>query len=284
MVKISACLPVYKTEERHLRECIESVLWQTFGDFELLILDDCPEQPVRNIVESYHDKRIRYMQNPENLGISQTRNKLIEMAKGEYLAVIDHDDVSLPERFAKEAAYLDKHPETGVVSCFYKEITTQKIHCYPVDNLQICQELLFSSCVVHPAAMIRKSVLLQNNLQYEEMYSPSEDYALWCRLIGKTGFHNIPEVLFLYRNHENNTSHRQKDKMAAATQAIYAFVRRDNADLWDVVQSNSTFVKRISLFGFIPLVTIRHCGKKRKYLLFDLIPLIITKAKWSKKS
>ena len=55
MVKISACLPVYKTEERHLRECIESVLWQTFGDFELLILDDCPEQPVRNIVESYHD-------------------------------------------------------------------------------------------------------------------------------------------------------------------------------------------------------------------------------------
>ena len=284
MVKISACLPVYKTEERHLRECIESVLWQTFGDFELLILDDCPEQPVRNIVESYHDKRIRYMQNPENLGISKTRNKLIEMAKGEYLAVIDHDDISLPERFAKEAAYLDEHPETGVVSCFYKEIIDQKIHCYPVDNLQICQELLFSSCVVHPAAMIRKSVLLKNNLQYEEMYSPSEDYALWCRLIGKTEFHNIPEVLFLYRNHQNNTSHLQKDKMATATMAIYAFVRRDNADLWEAVQSRLTLVKCYRLFNIIPLLSIRCLGKKSKYLLFDIIPLITVKIKWSKKS
>ena len=62
MVKISACLPVYKTEEKYLRECIESVLGQTFQDFELLILDDCPEQPVKSIVESYHDKRIKYMQ------------------------------------------------------------------------------------------------------------------------------------------------------------------------------------------------------------------------------
>ena len=283
MVKISACLPVYKTEEKYLRECIESVLGQTFQDFELLILDDCPEQPVKSIVESYHDKRIKYMQNPENLGISKTRNKLIEMAKGEYLAVIDHDDISLPERFAKEAAYLDEHPETGVVSCFRKNIVGGKIERYPADNSEISRRLMFSSCIVHPAAMIRKSVLLQNNLRYEERYSPAEDYALWCRLIGKTGFHKIPEVLFLYRNFENNTSHRQKSRMGEVTQAIYAFVRRDNADLWDVVQSNSTFVKRISLFGFIPLVTIRHCGKKRKYLLFDLIPLIITKAKWSKK-
>ena len=284
MVKISACLPVYKTEEKYLRECIESILEQTFQDFELLILDDCPEHPVKSIVESYHDKRIKYMQNPENLGISKTRNKLIEMAEGEYLAVVDHDDVSLPERFAKEAAYLDEHPETGVVSCFYKEIIDQKIHCYPVDNLQICQELLFSSCVVHPAAMIRKSVLLKNNLQYEEMYSPSEDYALWCRLIGKTEFHNIPEVLFLYRNHQNNTSHLQKDKMATATMAIYAFVRRDNADLWEAVQSRLTLVKCYRLFNIIPLLSIRCLGKKSKYLLFDIIPLITVKIKWSKKS
>lgn len=279
MVKISACLPVYKTEEKYLRECIESILGQTFQDFELLILDDCPEQPVKSIVESYHDKRIRYMQNTENLGISKTRNKLIEMARGEYLAVVDHDDVSLPERFEKEAAYLDKHPETGVVSCFYKEITKQKIHCYPVDNLQICQELLFSCCVVHPAAMIRKSVLLQNNLRYEERYSPAEDYALWCRLIGKTEFHNIPEVLFLYRNFADNTSHRQKSRMGEVTQAIYAFVRRDNPDLWAEAQSRATVVRRIRLLGFIPFITIRIKGKFCKWRLFDAVPLLTIRSK-----
>ena len=279
MVKISACLPVYKTEEKYLRECIESVLGQTFQDFELLILDDCPEQPVKSIVESYHDKRIKYMQNPENLGISKTRNKLIEMAQGEYLAVVDHDDISLPERFAKEAAYLDEHPETGVVSCFRKNIVGGKIERYPADNSEISRRLMFSSCIVHPAAMIRKSVLLQNNLRYEERYSPAEDYALWCRLIGKTGFHNIPEVLFLYRNFENNTSHRQKSRMGEVTQAIYAFVRRDHPDLWAEAQSRATVVRRIRLFGIIPFLTVRTKGKISKCRLFDFLPLVTIRSK-----
>ena len=93
MPKISVLMPVYKTPEAYLKAAIESILAQTFGDFEFLILDDCPQDDRQKIVESYGDKRIKYIKNPQNMGISAARNKLIDLAKGEYLAVFDHDDI-----------------------------------------------------------------------------------------------------------------------------------------------------------------------------------------------
>ena len=111
MVKVSVLMPVYKTNEKFLREAIESILGQTFSDFEFLILDDCPEDDRESIVKSYDDKRIKYIKNEKNLGITPSRNKLIDMAEGEYLAVFDHDDISLPERFQKQVEFLDNHPE-----------------------------------------------------------------------------------------------------------------------------------------------------------------------------
>ena len=100
MLKVSVLMPVYKTPEKYLREAIESILAQTFTDFEFLILDDCPtDKTCEAIINSYSDSRIKYQKNPENLGISGTRNKLLSMAKGEYIAVMDHDDISMPDRF-----------------------------------------------------------------------------------------------------------------------------------------------------------------------------------------
>lgn len=115
--KVSVLVPVYRPREEYLRACIDSILSQTFCDFELLLLDDCPEdRTAEAVIKSYADGRIRYSRNPANLGISASRNLLIDMARGEYLAVMDHDDISLPERLEKETAYLDAHPEVGVVS------------------------------------------------------------------------------------------------------------------------------------------------------------------------
>ena len=115
--KVSVLVPVYRPREEYLRACIDSILSQTFRDFELLLLDDCPEdRTAEAVIKSYADGRIRYSRNPANLGISASRNLLIDMARGEYLAVMDHDDISLPERLEKETAYLDAHPEVGVVS------------------------------------------------------------------------------------------------------------------------------------------------------------------------
>ena len=121
MPKISVLMPVYKTPEPFLREAVESILNQTAENFEFLILDDCPEdRAAEAVIASYDDARIKYFRNERNLGIAGSRNRLMEMATGDYLAVADHDDVSLPQRLEKEAAYLDAHRECGVVSGWYQ--------------------------------------------------------------------------------------------------------------------------------------------------------------------
>ncbi len=218
MPKVSVCLAVYKTKPEYLRECIESILNQTFTDFEFLIVDDCPEdKECEKIIKSYNDNRIKYFRNEKNLGISGARNRLLDTATGEYIAVMDHDDISLPTRFEKQVAYLDTHPECGVVSCWYERFPNIKIKKKPEKNKQIVKALKNSCPLLHPAAMIRKSVLVENHLKYEGEFSPSEDYALWCRLVGKTSFHNVPEILFRYRDHETNESKKNNQKMKNAT-------------------------------------------------------------------
>lgn len=271
MPKVSVLMPVYKTNEKYLKEAIESILNQTFSDFEFLILDDCPEDPREEIIKSYKDNRIKYYKNDKNLGISQSRNKLIGMAKGEYLAIMDHDDISLPERFKKQVEYLDEHSDIGVVSSNFKFIIENKISDYPIDDYNIKLTLMFACIVWHPASMIKKSILVDNNIHYEEEFSPSEDYALWCRLIPFTKFHNIKDALFYYRNHEENTTHKQKSKMRQATLSIWSFARNENPVLYEESLLKIVHIKRIKLFGFIPFLKVVTQANKSKIYLFGIL-------------
>lgn len=268
MPKISVLMPIYKTREEHLRQAIESVLAQTLTGFELLILDDCPEDDREQIVKSYADKRINYFKNEKNLGISETRNKLITLAKGEYLAVFDHDDICHPKRFEKEAKILDNHPEIGVVGCDYQKYPNGKIKRRPHENEDIECALMQGCAILHPCAMIRKSVL--KGLKYEQAFSPAEDYALWCRLLGKTKFYNIPEVLFFYRDHENNTSKHQKQKMDNAGKKIQTFVRKEHPDIYKKACQNARFRIKVLLFGKIPLFQFTQKGQEIKGFLTHL--------------
>ena len=278
MPKVSVLMPVYKTNEKYLREAISSILNQTFTDFEFLILDDCPSDTREGIVRSYNDDRIKYYKNEQNLGITPSRNKLIDMAKGEYLAVFDHDDISLPIRFEKQVQYLDEHKDVGVVSCKVKSIIRNKLSKNPTNDTDIKLALMRACVINHPASMIRKSVLTENNICYEERFSPSEDYALWCRLIPFTKFHNINEVLFHYRDHAENTSHKQENKMQQATLAIWAFVKNDNPTLYNEFLLKAKHTTRIRLFGFIPFLTIIKQANRTKVYLFEKIPLFTSKS------
>ncbi len=265
--KVSILMPVYKTPEPYLREAIESMLNQTFTDFEFLILDDCPTDNRKEIVLSYQDTRIKYSQNETNLGISESRNKLIDMAKGEYLAIFDHDDISVAERLEKEVEYLDNHAEVGVVSGSIKTLVSNKVITKPADNLAIKVNLVRGCAVVHTAAMIRKSVLLHHHIRYEENFSPCEDYMLWARLIDKTMFHNLPEVLVYYRDAEGNTSHLQRDKMIDKDRLIRDVIYRNHPYL------STLRVNTIRLFGVITLFKIFYTSNKTTYKLFGIIPL-----------
>lgn len=285
MTKISVLMPVYNTPENYLREAVESILAQTCADFEFLILNDAStDDNVEKVINSYDDKRIRYWQNDRNLGISLSRNKLIGLSRGEYLAVFDHDDVSLPERLEKQAAFLDAHPEVGVVGCWYRILGTEnKVSRFPAEDAEIKEIMVNSCCICHPASMIRRSVLVEHNIGYENDYTPAEDYALWCRLLSKTRFANLPEVLFAYRNHEGNTSHLQREKMRDASIRIQNFVRRDNPELWAAEAKMQETVK-IRLFGLLPLLTIKRSRSRELWLLFGFVRLFDVGRKRVRKS
>lgn len=269
MPKVSVLMPIYKTNETFLKEAIESILNQTYLDFEFLILDDCPQDNREEIVKSYHDKRIVYAKNEKNLGISKSRNKLIDMAKGEYLAIMDHDDIALPLRFEKEVQFLDNYPDVGVVGTWYERFPNLKIKKLFVINHQIERDLMFNCAVLHPSAMIRKSVLLKHNIRYEEKFSPAEDYALWCRLIGKTKFANIPEVLQKYRNYENNTSKIQAQKRQTASSQIHKFLEKEHSDLMQEMIFKKQTLKILGL----PVISKINKGGTEKYKILGLFQM-----------
>ena len=271
-MKVSVLTPIYKTDERILREAIESVLNQTFRDFEFLLLDDCPEDDREAVVRSYDDKRIIYLKNERNLGITASRNKLIDLAKGEYLAVFDHDDICRPERFAKEVAYLDAHPACGVVSGWTKP-TCGGVNEYPEGDHGIKVALMHGISMWHPASMVRKSVLVATGARYEAAYTPVEDYMLWMKLVAHTAFHNLQEVLLDYRRHACNTSVVRKRELDAQDLRCKAWAKVHLPELYAEYELARRTERRVRLLG-VPLVKITSDFRETQVWLFGRIPLM----------
>ncbi len=279
MPRVSVLTPIYNTNPMHLRQCIESILNQTFTDFEFLIINDSPENTeLDDIVMSYKDNRIKYIKNTQNIGISDTRNKLLNSATGEYLAIFDHDDISVPERLATQINILDKSPGIGVVSGWLEFFGSENfIWKTPELDWDIKVQTLQNCCVAHTASMIRKSVLQENNIKYENFYSPAEDYQLWARLLGCTHFYNIQQVLVKYRTHTNMTTIQQKEKMYNAWRMISSELRNKYPAYYEALkkQDNITGTRfRFRLFGYIPLLKIKNNWVQ----LFECIPIF--KIKW----
>lgn len=274
--KVSALLPVFNTEPECLRETINSILSQDFEDFELLIIDDGSAAPeVGQVISSYQDPRIVFTKNEKNLGIALTRNKLIEMSRGEYLAVVDHDDISTPDRFRKEVGVLDANPEVGVVGSFNRQIPSNTLTVYPKDNDTIEEMLLHNkNSIFHPTTMIRKSVLLSNNLKYKPEFTPAEDYLLFCDLIGKTKFANIPETLLYYRWNKKNISYAKRYLSSYLVKQASSKAAEEHPDIWLRGKSKIVNSYYYTLFGFIPILTIREQGRKIIYLLFGVLPVL----------
>ncbi len=278
--RVSVLTPIYNTNPQHLRECIESILAQTFTDFEFLILNDSPDNTeIEKIVLEYatRDKRIKYLKNDKNMGITPSRNKLIKMARGEYIAIFDHDDISMPNRLQREVEYLDANPYIGVVSGLMQNFgSNNAIRTAPELDTDIKIAMTNNCSVWHTAAMVRKSVLVDNGIEYEEYYSPCEDYRLWSQLMDKTKFYNLQIVLVKYRMFQEQTSSKQKTKMNTMHRAIQLeMANRFPAyyDAWRVSDAHTTSF-RLRLFGFLPLIKVKH----NIVYLFEFVPLF--KIKW----
>ena len=220
---ISVIMSNYNTPEEYLRDAVESILNQTYSNFEFIIVDDCSTDNSLEIIESYKDSRIIIIKNEVNLGITKSLNRALAVAKGEYVARMDADDISLPERFQKQVDYLNKHPDTIVcgtwVSLFGNgaDSLKEKQACKMLpekDELQI--RLLFGNHtnIIHPTAMFNHRLLIENGISYNENYIYAQDYRMWVDCCRKGNLANVPELLFNYRIHSKAVS---TDKKSAQT-------------------------------------------------------------------
>lgn len=212
MPKISVIMPVYNTQESFLREAIESILNQTYCDFEFLIIDDGSVNNAADVIHSYNDDRIKYIKNEKNLGIIKTLNKGLELMQGEYIARIDSDDVALAERFEKQVKFLDENPNISILCSRFQWFPKDRIITPPVSDKQIKENLLLSTNVIgHSTVMIRTDFIKKFNLRYDDEFKYCEDYRLWLDAIDKTKFACLPEILVKYRIHENSVCQKNID-------------------------------------------------------------------------
>jgi glycosyltransferase involved in cell wall biosynthesis len=205
---ISVLMPVYNCE-LYVREAIDSILNQTFTDFEFLIIDDASTDTTVEIIRSYNDFRIQLIVKPLNTGYTNSLNQGLKLAKGKYIARMDGDDISYPERFAKQITYLDANTEVVLCATGYKIIGIDSELSFPENHDTIKLALLKGNCISHPSVMMRKETLDEHLLIYDSTKEPAEDYALWIRLLFVGKLHILPEVLLEYRMYANQVSHRR---------------------------------------------------------------------------
>lgn len=189
-----------------LKEAIESILNQTFNDFEFLIINDCSTDNSLQIIKSYNDPRIYLVENQKNIGLTQSLNRGLELAKGKYIARMDADDISLPHRLSVQVAFMDLNIEIGVCGSWVQFIGTDDIIMFPLENeaIKIC--MFGSNAFAHSTVIIRNSLFKIFSLLYDAAHKFAQDYEIWSRAYRCFKLANIPEVLLLYRNHPNQVT------------------------------------------------------------------------------
>ena len=200
-------MPVYNGQ-KYIREAIDSILGQTLKAFEFIIINDGSTDDSVRIIRSYIDPRIRLINNENNIGLIKTLNRGLELAKGEYLARMDCDDVSLPYRLEKQVDYLNKNPDIDTCGTWFTSFGRKRKKVGKTEERDefIRSHLIFNPSICHPTVMFSLNSLRNYRLCYDEKYVHAEDYALWVRAMNFLKFANIQEVLYLYRIHPDSVS------------------------------------------------------------------------------
>ena len=209
--EITVLMPVFNNE-KYLKQAIESILAQTYKDFELLIIDDGSTDGSNNIIQSFTDSRIRLVKNDTNEGLIKTLNKGIELAKGEFIARMDGDDIALPKRLEKQVEVLKSSPSVSMVACCISIIDEagEEQGFWGDDKLAITNEQIRNTlpnenCIAHPSVMIRKDKLMK--YKYSLALKDSEDWDLWLRMASdREEFYKIKDVLLKYRVHPESVT------------------------------------------------------------------------------
>lgn len=212
--RVSVILPVYNNE-RYLGEAIDSIISQTFEDFELIIISEFGTSAASTeIIDSFADERIMHVRKKDPRGLAMSLNIGLGLARAEYIARMDSDDVSEKQRFAKQIAHLDAHPELAVIGSWNSEITEDgeviRINPVPLGPKFLKWSMLFNCQICHSSIMARRGPLLTLG-GYPEDAEYCEDYALWLKLMKQYSADNLPEVLVKVRRHDANITVLNRD-------------------------------------------------------------------------
>ncbi|NDW09800.1 glycosyltransferase family 2 protein [Dysgonomonas sp. 520] len=203
---VSVVMPAYNAE-KYLKEAIDSILNQTYKNFEFIIVDDGSTDKTSEIIESYTDNRIKLLKNDKNRGLIYSANIAIRVATGKYIARMDADDISLPERLEKQVLFLEKNNEVSILGTSYVRSDNNKQVHHPENTELIKIYLLEGTTFAHPSVMIRRNNIVQYNLFFQDEYISAEDYALWTSFSMKNlNMANLQDVLVYYRIHNEQIS------------------------------------------------------------------------------
>ena len=208
MPKVSVIMPAYNAE-KYIKEAIDSILGQTFRDFELIVLNDCSRDHTESVIRSYDDPRIVYVRNEQNMGVARTLNRGLELAKGEYIARMDADDIALPERFAVQLDYLERNPDTAVVASAVELFGAQDgVRVFSATSEKLKADLLYANCFAHPSVMMRTAMIRELG-GYDGSFEGVEDYHLWVCAVQKYRIASVEQVLLRYRIHPSQVTQTQ---------------------------------------------------------------------------
>jgi glycosyltransferase involved in cell wall biosynthesis len=225
MPKVTVLMAVYNGLP-HLREAVESIVRQTFSDFELVVVDDGSTDGSGEALAGLADNRIRLLVNEQNQGLTRSLNRGLQAARGEYVARLDADDICAPERLARQVAYLDSNPATALVGSVCRQINEAgepfgEITQTPTSPTAIYYGLRFNNVLAHSSVMFRREPVAELG-GYDEQFQQAQDYDLWSRLADRYPLAALPEPLIRLR-----VSPKSVSRQRATDQARFADVIRE---------------------------------------------------------
>ena len=213
---ISVIMPIYNAE-KYVEKSIESILGQTYGRFELLLINDCPTDSTLEIVKHINDPRIRILNNKKNMGIAYSRNKGLKSAQGDYIALMDHDDLASKNRFEMEVNFLNERKDIDIVGGAVKTIDKDDNIITPPRNPNVYLNpnyikalLMFNDCIPNGSAMFRRKIIDDFKITYKDNMLGMEDYMFWVECSCKAKISNINEIFLYWRKTENCETSRNR--------------------------------------------------------------------------
>jgi len=257
---VSVLMPAYNAE-KYIGEAIESILNQTFKDFEFIIIDDASTDGTWEVIQRYakKDRRIIALRNKQNIYIAKNRNALVALAKGKYIAWQDADDISVTTRLKKQVSFMEKHHDVGELGgylLFFDEKNHKSIRTYATDDAQLRKTIFRYSPVAQPTAMIRRECFEKLG-SYNVNHPPAEDIDMSFRIGILYKFANLPFITLQYRQHSDSATFSRLKKIELSTLQIRYQNNGKNGYRMSIFDKVYNVMQYISVFLIIPHIKIQ---------------------------